>query len=245
MTTQEKQDKVFVRDFFRKVGKAVHQYGLVAPGDRVLVGVSGGKDSLALLDVLASRAKDPRRRYAVVAAHVAVEEVAYEVDADWLAGFCDRLGVPFVSRSVSVDLGRNPRKPPCFVCSWHRRKALFDIAREHGCAKLALGHHRDDAVESLLMSMLFNAAVSSMPPRLPLFGGALELVRPLILLSAEETARYAAIRRFPSQRKRCPHERATTRDAVARLLRDMEAISPNARANLFASMRNIRPDYLP
>ena len=245
MMTPEKQDKLFTREFFRKVGKAIHDYALIEEGDRVLVGVSGGKDSMALLDVLASRAKAAKQHYAVVAAHIAVEEVAYEVDAAWLQGFCDRLGVPFVSRTIRVDLDRNPRKPACFVCSWHRRKALFDIAREHGCRKLALGHHRDDAVESLLMSMVFNAAISSMPARLPLFGGELELIRPLIYLADAETARYAAIRRFPPQRKRCPHERATTRDAVARLLRDMEAISPNARANLFASMRNIHPDYLP
>lgn len=245
MVTQEKQDKVFVRDFFRKVGKAIHDYALIAGGDRVLVGVSGGKDSLALLDVLASRAKDPKQRYSVVAAHVDVEEVEYEVDADYLRGFCDSLGVPFVSRSIRVDLERDARKPACFVCSWHRRKVLFDVAREYGCASLALGHHRDDAVESLLMSMIFNAALSSMPARLSLFGGELALIRPLIYLSNEETARYAAIRGFRQQRKRCPHERATNREAVAALLRQAEALAPNVRANLFAAMRNIHSEYLP
>ena len=245
MISQEKQDKVFVRDFFRKVGKAIHDYRLIEEGDRVLVGVSGGKDSLALLDVLASRAKAPKQHYTVVAAHIDVEEVAYEVDADYLQAFCDRLGVPFVHRTIRVDLERNPKKPACFVCSWYRRKMLFDIAREEGCGKLALGHHRDDAVESLLMSMIFNAAISSMPARLSMFGGTFALIRPLIYLSDEETARYAAIRSFRQQRKRCPHERATQRQAVGELLRQMEALSPHARANLFAAMRHIRPEYLP
>lgn len=245
MTTQEKQDKVFAREFFRKVGKAIHDYGLVADGDRVLVGVSGGKDSLALLDVLASRAKDPKQHYSVLAAHIDVEDMEYEVDAVYLQQFCDDLGVPFIHRTIRVDLERNPKKPACFVCSWYRRKMLFDIARENQCGKLALGHHRDDAVESLLMSMIFNAAISSMPARLPLFGGTLTLIRPLIYLSEEDTARYAGIRDFRQQRKRCPHERATNRAAVAALLRQAEVLAPNVRANLFAAMRNIRQDYLP
>lgn len=243
--TQEKQEKVFIREFFRKVGKAIHDYRLIEDGDRVLVGVSGGKDSLALLDVLASRAKASKQHYAVVAAHIDVEEVDYEVDVDYLQAFCDRLGVPFLHHSIRVDMERNPKKPACFVCSWYRRKMLFDIAREEGCGKLALGHHRDDAVESLLMSMIFNATVSSMPARLSMFEGTFMLIRPLIYLSDEETARYASIQRFRPQRKRCPHERATRRQDVEGLLRRMEAISPHARANLFAAMRHIRPEYLP
>ena len=96
MITEEKQDKVFTRDFFRKVGKAIHDYNLIEDGDRILVGVSGGKDSLALLEVLAMRAKDPKQNYTVIAAHIAVEDVAYEVDSDYLRAFCERLGVECV-----------------------------------------------------------------------------------------------------------------------------------------------------
>ena len=91
MITGEKQDKVFTRDFFRKVGKAIHDYHLIEDGDRILVGVSGGKDSLALLEVLAMRAKDPKQNYTVIAAHIAVEDVAYEVDGEYLREFCERL----------------------------------------------------------------------------------------------------------------------------------------------------------
>ena len=245
MITEEKRDKVFTRDFFRKVGKAIHDYHLIEDGDRILVGVSGGKDSLALLEVLAMRAKDPKQNYTVIAAHIAVEDVAYEVDGDYLRAFCERLGVEYVYRTIRVDATVNPKKPACFVCSWHRRKMLFDIAKEYDCKKLALGHHRDDAVESLLMSMMFNGTICSMPARLEMFKNTFTLIRPLIYLSNDETLRYAEMRQFKKQKKYCPHEKATNRDAVSRLLDQMEMISPHARSNLFAAMQNIREDYLP
>ena len=101
---KKKQEKLFMRAFFRKAGKAIYDYGLIAPGDKILVGVSGGKDSLALLEVLALRARDPKQDYTVVAAHIAVENVAYEVDAAYLGDFCARLGVRFVSRTIRSDV---------------------------------------------------------------------------------------------------------------------------------------------
>lgn len=245
MITEEKQDKLFTRDFFRKVGKAIHDYNLIEAGDRILVGVSGGKDSLALLEVLAQRAKDPKQDYTIVAAHIDVANVEYEVDASYLQAFCDRLGVAFVHRRISVDMEKDPKKPACFVCSWHRRKMLFDIAKEYRCAKLALGHHRDDAVESLLMSMIFNGTMSSMPPRLEMFERTFTLIRPLIYVSNDETKRYAEMRQFKKQKKYCPYEKATNRDAVSKLIDQMTTLSPHARNNIFAAMQNVRKDYLP
>lgn len=242
---EQKREKLFMRDFFRKVGKAVYDYQLIEAGDKILVGVSGGKDSLALLEVLALRARDPKQRYRVVAAHVAVENVAYEVDGDYIREFCERLGVEYVSRTIATTVEEGSGKPVCFVCSWNRRKALFELAKEQGCNKLALGHHRDDAVESLLMSMMFNGTIASMPPKLDMFGHTFTLIRPLIYLTNEETAQYAVFRAFRKQKKNCPYEQVTNRQAVADLIRRMETLSPHVRGNLFASMKNIRAEYLP
>ena len=234
-----------MRDFFRKVGKAIYDYALIEDGDRILVGVSGGKDSLALLEVLALRARDPKQHYSVVAAHITVEDVAYEVDADYIKAFCERLGVELIQREISTAVNEGSNKPVCFVCSWNRRKTLFEIAKEQKCNKLALGHHRDDAVESFLMSMMFNWTIASMPPKLSMFEGAFTLIRPLIYLTNDETRTYAAFRNFRKQKKSCPHERATNRTVVAEIIRQMETASPHVRGNLFAAMKNIQSEYLP
>ena len=234
-----------MRDFFRKVGKAIYDYQLIEDGDRILVGVSGGKDSLALLEVLALRARDPKQHYSVVAAHIAVEEVTYEVDAGYIEEFCRNLGVPLVKRTISAKVKEESGKPACFVCSWNRRKALFEIAKEEGCRKMALGHHRDDAIESLLMSMMFNGTIASMPPKLAMFDYTFELIRPLIYVSNEETLRYAEFRQFKKQKKNCPFEQVTNRFAVSEIVREMEKLSPHVRANLFAAMKNIQQEYLP
>ena len=181
----KKKEKLFMRDFFRKAGKAIYDYELIEPGDRILVGVSGGKDSLALLEVLALRARDPKQNYTVVAAHIAVENVAYEVDGEYVRQFCEQLGVEFIHRTIATAVKEDSGKPVCFVCSWNRRKTLFGIAKEYGCNKLALGHHRDDAIESLLMSMMFNGTIASMPPKLAMFDRTFTLIRPFIYLTDE------------------------------------------------------------
>lgn len=241
----KKKEKLFMRDFFRKAGKAIYDYGLIEAGDRILVGVSGGKDSLALLEVLALRARDPKQNYTVIAAHIAVENVAYEVDYRYVEDFCKKLGVGFVYRTIQTTVAEGSDKPVCFVCSWNRRKTLFEIAKELGCNKLALGHHRDDAVESLLMSMMFNGTIASMPPKLDMFDHTFTLIRPFIYLTNEETRQYATYRDFKKQKKNCPYEQSTKRNAVAGIIRQMETLSPHVKGNLFAAMKNIQKEYLP
>ena len=105
------EDERLFRKIEDEVKRAIFDYGLINDGDRILVGLSGGKDSLALLEVLALRAKDPKQHYTVVAAHIDVENVEYEVDNEYLRSFCERLGVAYIHRTIRVDMEQNPKKP--------------------------------------------------------------------------------------------------------------------------------------
>jgi len=238
-----KEEKLFMRSFFGKVGKAIFDYNMIEEGDRVLVGISGGKDSLTLLNVLASRARSQKNNYTIIAAHIAVDSLEYEVDKSYLEKMCEELGVEFVSKSISF--GEAVDKPMCFVCSWNRRKALFEIAKEYNCNKLALGHHKDDSIVSLLMSMMFNGTIAAMPPKLAMFDNTFELIRPLTYVTNAETLKFSLYKKFPLQKKNCQYEKKTNRDAVAELLNKMEELSPEVRSNIFSSMKNIRKEYLP
>ncbi|MBP3419014.1 MAG: hypothetical protein J6K74_00280 [Marinifilaceae bacterium] len=242
---KNKQVQLFCRDFYGKIGKAVHDFNLIRPDDNILVGVSGGVDSLALLVTLAERAKSSKIPYKVYAAHIRSTVAEYETDTSYLQHLCDSLGVELILDTISAQVDPDSNKPMCFVCAWNRRKKLFQIAKRINCTKLALGHHRDDAITTLLMGMFFNGNMSSMPAQLPMFDGELTIIRPLIYIGKDEITQFATIRGFKEQVKRCKFESSTNRNRVEELIKQIESYAPEVRDSLFASMGNIKYDYLP
>jgi len=244
-TEQEKKEIFFQRKVAKRMGKAISDFGLIEEGDRIMVGVSGGKDSLALLELLALRRKFKKQNFDVVAVHINVLELPYEVDRDFLKEFCQNLDVPLVYRDINVDFDRPSKKPACFRCSWHRRTTLFKMTDEFKCNKLALGHHMDDALETLLMNMMYQGAVCSMPAKLSMFDGKIILIRPLILLRDEEMKEYSRIRNFVLEKELCPHEDVTKRKETAKLIESFAGDDARIRTNMFRSMSNIQTEYLP
>lgn len=229
----------------RKVNAALKNYDLVADGDKILIGLSGGKDSLALVEFLGERAKIYKPRFAVLAAHISVENVPYKSDLDYLEAFCGRYSVPFVHRTVRFDESTDARKSHCFLCSWNRRKALFAVAEELGCNKIALGHHRDDMLETLLMNQIFQGAFASMPPKLRMDKFDMTIIRPLADVREADLCALSQQRGYRKQVKNCPYERESHRSDVRRLLEEMEQLNPNAVSSLWNSMRHVQPQYLP
>ena len=233
----------------KKFHKACADYGLIADGDHILVGLSGGKDSLALVELLGQRAQIYKPRFRVTALHVRVKERAYESDLSYLQSFCDAAQVPFIVRDVEIE-ARGERLEaketnPCFLCSWYRRKTLFNVAQEIGCNKIAFGHHRDDLLETLLMNLIYQGAVATMPPMLQLDKMPIQIIRPLCLIDEADLIAHAQEKEYQKQPHLCPFEHVSSREKVKGLLAQIKALHPEAADTMYAAMTNIKNDYLP
>jgi len=229
------------------VGRAIRDFDLVREGDRILVAVSGGKDSFTLLHLL----QKLQRR-----APVHFDLVACNLDQGHPGFPAARLAAYLREQGVEVRMLREdtysqvlrltePGKTLCTVCSRLRRGILYSAAREMGCTKIALGHHRDDLVESLLLSMLFAGKMRSMPPRLVSDDGRNVVIRPLCYAAEADIAEFARAAAFPIiPCDLCGSQDTLMRKRVKRLLDDLEREHPGVRHSLFASMGNILPQHL-
>ncbi|WP_278704796.1 tRNA 2-thiocytidine biosynthesis TtcA family protein [Parabacteroides goldsteinii] len=238
-------EELLFRKIEEKVKRAIFEYSLIANGDRILIGLSGGKDSLALVDLLGRRSKIYNPRFEVVVAHVVMTNIPYCSDAEYLKSCADEHGLPFIIHETSFDASTDTRKSPCFLCSWTRRKALFDIAKKHNCNKIALGHHQDDIIETLLMNITHQGAFGTMPPRLKMDKFDMEIIRPMCLVEEKELVRIAEWKGYRKQIKNCPYESGSSRSDMKEVLAWLEAINPEARYSIWNSMSNVQQDYLP
>jgi len=226
----------------KKIGKAITDYGMLADGDRVAVAVSGGKDSLSLLRILQERQKFVPIKYEIVAVYV---DLGFGgVDPEKLARYLRKNGVELHIEKSDALRSANRKKIGCFWCSWNRRKALFEAADRLGCAKVALGHHKDDIVQTILLNLFFHGEVSTMCPKQELFGGKLTLIRPLAYAEEKEIKSFAAAYRIPMQKCRCPHSGRTNRALMAKLISNVERACPDVKTNIFRSVKRIKREYL-
>src|SRR5947209_3165171 len=231
----------------RDVGRAVADFNLIEAGDRILVGVSGGKDSFTLLHLLQILKASAPIEFSLVACNldqghpgfpaVDLERYLRGTGADVLMLREDTYSV--VKRLVPKG------KTACSVCSRLRRGILYNAARQLGCTKIALGHHRDDLIESLLLSMLFSGKMRSMPPRLPSDDGRNVHIRPLCYAAESEIAAFAAEMKFPIiPCDLCGSQENLQRKRVKRLLAELESEHPGVRASILGAMGNVMPAHL-
>lgn len=244
MTQFTAEEKV-IRRIEKRLCKGMAEYGLIEDGDKILIGLSGGKDSLALVELLSKRARVFKPRFSVVAAHIVMRNIPYQSDVEYLRSFAASFDIPFVVYETEFDASTDNRKSPCFLCSWNRRKALFTIAQEHGCNKIALGHHMDDILETLLMNITFQGAFGTMPPYLKMDKFDMSIIRPLCLVHEADLLELARIREYRKQIKNCPYETHSHRSDMKNILKQLEAMNPEARYSLWGSMQNIQESLLP
>ena len=175
---------------------------------------------------------------------MSVENVPYQSDIEYLREFCESRGVKFVHKTTRFDEDTKDGRGPCFLCAWNRRKTLFKAAEEYGCTKLALGHHKDDILETLLMNQIFQGAYATMPPVLRMAKFDMTIIRPLALVREAEIEAVAEAHEYQKQIKNCPHEKVSNRPQVREILQRMEELNPNAASSLWGSMSNIQKEYL-
>lgn len=240
-----KTEDLLLRRIERRFCKGMVEYGLIEDGDKILIGLSGGKDSLALLELLGRRVRIFKPRFSVVAAHVVMRNIPYQSDVEYLRDQAATWGVPFVLCETEFDASTDSRKSPCFLCSWNRRKALFSVAKEQGCNKIALGHHMDDILETLLMNLTYQGAFSTMPPKLVMKKFDMTLIRPMCLVHEADLLELARLRGYRPQLKNCPYESQSGRSTMKGILKQLEAMNPEARYSLWGSMANVQEELLP
>ena len=227
------------------MGKAIHRYGLIEDGDRILVGISGGKDSLTMLDLLVERAKRVPIRYELVPAHI---DLGFSSDrVETLRQFFQEKNLPcHIERTQIGRLAHSDenRENPCFLCSWERRKRIFSLAHRLKCNKIAFGHHKDDIIETFLLNIFYSAEISTMLPIQTMFKGKITIIRPLALIEEKMTERFAREKRLPVGSSGCPSSGKTKRKEVKDLIEGLQEKNHRIKGNIFRSISNIKSDYL-
>lgn len=236
------------KNILRKTGQAAVRFGMIEDGDRVLVALSGGKDSWTLLHCLHALEKKAPIRFEVTA--VTVQPGFPGFDTKPIEAHCREIGYPhFVEASRIYDIVEAKREPGtsyCAFCARLRRGVLYGLARREGYTKIALGHHADDLIETLLLSQFFTGEIKSMPPVLKAEDGKNTVIRPLCRVFEDDIQRFAQARGFPVVCCGCPVCGATDqkRRQVKALLRQLEAEHPGIKSSMLSSLGRVRHGYL-
>jgi tRNA 2-thiocytidine biosynthesis protein TtcA len=231
----------------RLVGQAIADYRMIEHGDKVMVCLSGGKDSYTLLDILIDLQRRAPVDFELVAVHLDQKQPGY--DPEVLPRYLAQVGVPWTileQDTYSVVTRVVPEgKTMCGLCSRLRRGALYTYAAENGVTRIALGHHRDDMVETLFLNMFYGAKLASMPPKLKSDDGRNILIRPLAYCPEADIAAYAEAKGFPIiPCNLCGSQEGLQRQVVKDMLQEWERRYPGRVETIFRSMSNIRPSQL-
>ena len=229
------------------VGKAIADYRMISDGDRVMVCLSGGKDSYTLLDLLLSLKRSAPVSFSLIA--VNLDQKQPDFPAHVLPDYLRSLGVDFhviEQDTYSVVKRVIPEgRTMCSLCSRLRRGALYRYAAENGITRIALGHHRDDIVETLFLNLFFGGRLKAMAPKLRSEDGRHVVIRPLAYVPERDIVRYARAREFPIiPCNLCGSQENLQRAAVKKMIADWELLHPGRTESIFSALRNVEPAHL-
>ncbi len=226
----------------KSMGKAIMDYKMLAPNDKIAVAVSGGKDSLTLLRLLIDRKIFVPIKYDLIAIHI---DMGYpkSISAK-LEKYFKKLNIEYKIVKTDVLEKTEKSKINCFWCSWNRRRELFLAANKLGCTKIALGHHMDDIAETVLLNMFFRGEISTMVPKQELFKGKITLIRPLAYVEERLIKRFAKEVKLGHESCVCPHSVISNRNRMGRIIQGLEKNCPNIKKNIYRSLKRVKQDYL-
>ena len=231
----------------RLVGQAIGDFNMIEDGDKVMVCLSGGKDSYALLDILMTLRERAPIHFDIVA--VNLDQKQPNFPADVLPAYLDKLGIPYhIENQDTYSIVKRlipEGKTTCSLCSRLRRGILYRVADELGCTKIALGHHRDDILETFFLNMFFGAKIKGMPAKLVSDDGKHVVIRPLAYVKEADTERYAEVKEFPIiPCDLCGSQENLQRKQIKAMLRDWEKKYPGRVENIFSSLSTVVPSHL-
>lgn len=231
----------------RQMGQAIADFGMIEEGDKVMCCLSGGKDSYTLLDILLRMQQRAPVRFEIVAVNLDQKQPGFP--AHVLPDYLSRIGVPFHIENqdtYSIVKDKIPEgRTMCSLCSRLRRGILYRVADELGATKIALGHHRDDILQTLFLNMFFGGKLKAMPPKLVSDDGRHIVIRPLAYVAEKDLVRWAAHREFPIiPCTLCGSQENLQRKQVAAMLRDWERQHPGRLQNMFSALQNVVPSHL-
>jgi len=216
----------------------VQDYDMIQPGDKIAVGVSGGKDSVTLLRVLAELRRFYPKPFELIAISL---DMGYEgTDFSPIAALCSEIDVPFVLKKTDIKqvvFDIRQESNPCSLCAKLRRGSLNDAAKEQSCNKVALGHHFDDAVETFMMSLFYEGRISCFLPVTYLDRTDITVIRPMLYMTERQVVGFARRQELPIVPSSCPVDKATKREETKAMLKDLEKRYPGLRERIFGAMQ--------
>jgi tRNA 2-thiocytidine biosynthesis protein TtcA len=236
----------------RHVGKAIADFDLIQEGDRILVAISGGKDSWALLHILGEMSKRAPVHYELVAVNIDQGYAGFRQDVveDYVSSRGFEYHMEFFNIAQIIEEKTAPGETPCALCSRLRRGALYGMAQKYRCNKIALGHHADDFIETLLLNTFFVGRTASMAPKLIADDGLNQVIRPLVYATEGEIAAFVKKAGFPVICCQCPIMCGETvhgdykRRMIKKMIEQLETVIPHIRGSLLSSLGNINPTHL-
>ena len=227
--------------YFSKLMRAVVEFNMIQDGDHILIGVSGGKDSIFLVYALATLRQRLHKDFRLSALTINPMCPDVHFDTARIGAFCESLGVPYETIDVDIagTIEQQPDKSPCFTCAFFRRGAVNRYAKEHGMNKVAYAHHQDDAVETFLMNIFYSGQVATFTPVTYLDRTGITVIRPLVYFREQEIRDAVSLHGFTPEPSPCPHDGNTIRQTVKELIAQLETDVPipDLYDHLAAAMR--------